>query len=344
MKQIVPIINQGRISKFRMMEIMENKNILVTGNLGFIGSYLCERLIALGYNIIGLDIRENTDSNIDYRCITGDILDKQKVLDGMQSADMVINLAAKHHDFGISEREYFEMNEEGTRNLLECAGELGVKSFIFYSTVAVYGGNISGADETAEIAPETPYGKSKWEAERAVAEWVRGDASRQALILRPTAVFGIGSHGNVHNLIKSINERRFLFIGKGGNIKSIAYVENLVEATVYLMERMKPGMEVYNYVDEPRMTVREMVDIISRYIGVPIPRVKLPLSIAVPISSIFDLLAKVTGYNFPITAQRIRKFCTETYFRAGKIREAGFVPPVTLEEGFRRTIEWYKNN
>jgi nucleoside-diphosphate-sugar epimerase len=60
-------------------------------------------------------------------------------------------------------------------------------------------------------------------------------------------------------------------------------------------------------------------------------------------ASIFDLLGKITGYNFPITAKRIKKFNTSTVYMSDKIRKAGFSPPIELSEGLRRMAEWYLN-
>jgi nucleoside-diphosphate-sugar epimerase len=148
----------------------------------------------------------------------------------------------------------------------------------------------------------------------------------------------------MHTLIRSIAKRRFLFVGKGENIKSIAYVENIVDATLFLLKQMKPGLVIYNYADYPEMTIEETVKTIRACLGYGAPRFRVPLGPAIAGASMFDLMGKLTGYNFPITAYRIRKFNTATRFKADKIRRTGFTQRVPLKEGFRKMIEWYLKN
>jgi len=241
------------------------------------------------------------------------------------------------------EKEFFDVNEKGTQNLLECASIYGIKKFIFYSSVAVHGEQKNSPTENTKPAPTSYYGKSKLAGEKMLEKWIEEDENREALIIRPVVVFGPENYANMYHLIKKIYDKKFIFIGKGNNIKSIAYVENLVEATVFLLNRLKPGIDYFNYCDEPQMTIREIVDIVSHYAGVSIPRIKLPLFIALILTFPFDILEKVTGRLFPVTAKRIKKFNTATHFKTNKIREAGFKQPIDLKEGFRRTLEWFKS-
>ncbi len=319
-------------------------NILITGNAGFIGGYLTRKLISLGHNVKGLDINPDNPQGKTCECITGDICDREAAMKAMNGVDIIFNLAAKHHDFGITEKEYFEVNEAGARVLAECASQLNVKKFIFYSSVAVYGNQAVPPSEESVPNLPSPYGRSKLAGERVLENWAKEDAGRELLIIRPVVVFGPENYANMYSLIKQIMEKKFIFIGKGDNIKSVAYVENLVEATIFLLNRLKTGIERYNYVDEPQMTIKEIVDIICRYGDVKIPKAYFPLSLAVCLTLPFDILEKFTGRRFPITAKRIKKFNTETHFKADKIRETEFKQPISLDEGLRRTVEWFKNN
>lgn len=319
-------------------------NILITGNEGFIGGYLTQKLVSLGHNVIGLDVNPDDLQSKICECIVGDICDKEVVTKAMKGIDIVFNLAAKHYDFGISEEEYFKVNEGGTRNLAECAAQFNVKKFVFYSSVAIYGTQTTPpVEETVSNLP-SPYGRSKLAGEKALENWAKEDTSREVLVIRPVVVFGPENYANVYSLIKQIMGKKFIFIGKGDNIKSIAYIENLIEATIFLLNRIKPGIEYFNYVDEPQMTIKQIVNTISRYGGVKLPNIHLPLFIAMALTFPFDILEKITGHLFRITAKRIKKFNTETHFKADKIRKAGFKQPISLDEGFRRTLEWYKSD
>ncbi|MEO0184693.1 MAG: NAD-dependent epimerase/dehydratase family protein [candidate division WOR-3 bacterium] len=218
---------------------------------------------------------------------------------------------------------------------------MNIKNLIYYSSVAVYGTQDKPTTEESPLTPDTDYGRSKLAAENAILKWAEEDKSRSVIIIRPTVIFGLENYGNVYNLIDKIYKRRFIFVGDGSNIKSVAYVENLVDATIFLMDHLKPGVQIFNYSDEPQMTTREIVEIITEFIPNSVPRFKIPLSIAVSLGSIFDILAKVTGYNFPITAKRMKKFNTATHHKAEKIRQLGFEQKISIKKGFKRMVDWY---
>ena len=313
--------------------------ILVTGSGGFIGSLLCERLAHDGFEVRGFDSKCSPDAH--YECIAGDIRNHDLLLKAVDSVDIVVHLIAMHHDFGISDDEYFEINEKGTEDLLNSCSKAGVKKFIFYSSVAVYGTQPNPTNETTIPRPDTPYGASKLAAEEIVRRWQKEDPSRQVIIIRPTVVFGPNNYANVYNLINQIYHKRFRMTGDGNNIKSVAYVENLVDATRFLIEKSKPGLQIFNYSDEPQMSTKEIVRTIADNAKVNIPGYGIPLWLALRVGGIFDFLGKITGYNFPITGNRIKKFCTTTHHKSEKIRKLGFKPTITLKEGFKRTVEWF---
>lgn len=317
-------------------------NILIIGHMGFIGRYLCKRLIEKSHTIVGLDIKEPPEEQkTTCKNFIGDILSLDSLKNALQGVDLVISLAAKHHDFGITREEYFRVNQGGTINLLRCMAQKNIKKLIFFSSVAVYGTQTEPTTEQSPLIPDTDYGKSKLAAENEILKWIKEDKQRSVIIIRPTVIFGPENYGNVYNLIDKIYKKRFIFVGDGTNIKSVAYVENLVDATVFLMEHLIPGVQVFNYSDEPQMTTEQIVKIITEFMPHGIPHFKIPLSLAVSVGSIFDILAKIAGYNFPITAKRMKKFNTPTFHKSDKIRQLGFQQKISIREGFRRMVEWY---
>lgn len=318
--------------------------VLIIGNSGFIGSFLTDSLVKAGHEVVGMDINApiSKDNLSDF--MLSDILDPEKIMKATQGTDAIIHLAAKHHDFGVSREEFFNVNVSGMRNILNCVTKLGIKKLIFYSTAAVYGNTTEYRTETTVLQPISPYGESKLAAERILCEWASQDEARQVVIIRPTVVFGPGNYANMYNLIDKIYKKRFIFVGKCDNVKSVAYVENLVEATVFLFERLRFGVHIYNYSDYPQMTAGEIVKTITKHLSYKVPNFRVPLKPGLAVASIFDILAKFTGYNFPITANRIKKFNTSTPHNSDKIRKEGFIPPVQLSEGFKRMVKWYLKN
>ena len=316
--------------------------ILVIGSAGFIGQFLVRKLLDEKYTVVGLDMKEHpVDLTNRCKCVVGNLLSKADLAQAAKGVDMIMSLAAKHHDFGVSREEFFKVNEDGTQLLLDVTQELNINKIIFYSTVAVYGTRKEPSTEEMSPLPDSNYGESKLAGEKRILEWCNKNNSRSVIIIRPTVIFGPNNYANVYNLIDKIYRKNFIFVGKGNNIKSVAYVENLVDATIFLINKLKPGVQVFNYSDEPQMTISQVVDIISEYMPHKVPKTKLPLWLAVIFGSVFDLLGKITGHNYPITAARMKKFATSTHHKAEKIRSAGFKQTIATKEGFKRMVEWY---
>lgn len=276
------------------------------------------------------------------RFIEGDLMQREVLNEGLRNVDRVFHLAAAKDDWGISREEYFRENAGVTEALLEAAHDHEVFDHVFYSTVAVHGTGPEPKVEDAPFAPEIPYGESKVESEKFYREFAEEHDDSRVLVLRPSAIFGEGQpwRTNVHRLIEAIYHRRFLMIGEGTARKTTSYIENLLAANFFLLERLESGLKTYIYVDEPIMSTRELVDIIYDALGRDPLRWSLPLSIAKPVATVADVAASVTGIDFPITAARIEKFCTSTRFDASAIRELGFTQPVDNEEAVRRTVQW----
>jgi nucleoside-diphosphate-sugar epimerase len=314
------------------------KTILVTGDVGFIGSRLVERLRADGYEIRGIDKRAQEAPR--YPHIKGDILDPNAIRLAIGSADCIVHLAAEHKDFGISEESYFRVNEMGTRMLLEEATRQNISRFVFFSSVAVYGDQ-QGTSEETPCQPTTPYGASKVAAEKAVREWTAADSSRESVIIRPAVVFGPRNTANIFKLIRQVCEGRFVWVGDGRNVKSVAYLENLVDATRFIMKRMTPGLQIYNYADKPHLTTSALVSLIAAKAGRTLPRVHIPFMAATLLARLFDLAGRITGHDYPITSARLTKFNTPTYHKAELIRTVGFSPEFSIEDGIETNVRWY---
>ncbi|MGE0770172.1 MAG: NAD-dependent epimerase/dehydratase family protein [Cyclobacteriaceae bacterium] len=315
--------------------------VLYTGASGFIGSHFLNA--HKGDQIFNLDLNPpEFDRRSEY--IQGDIRKRSDVLRAFDLSDpvTVISLAAKHHDFGIGHDEYFDTNEDGTRVVCQAASRHGVKRIVFYSSVAVYGIREEISTEELDPMPDSPYGASKLAGEKILVSWANENPSRSVLIIRPTLVFGANNRANMFNLIRQIDSGLYFHLGEANNIKSIAYVENLVKATLFLLDRMKPGVSIYNYADEPQLTSREIGEIIAASLGKKI-RLTLPKSVGLMLGRPFDLAIRMTGKNLPISTARIRKLGTQTHHSASKLFSEGFVPDFSTKEGLQKMVDWYKS-
>lgn len=290
----------------------------------------------------GVDRRQGSSDELS-SFILGDLCIDDTAHKAIVDADQVWHLAAAKGDWGISEEEYYRDNLEATRVLIEAGKEAGVKDWVFYSTVSVMGPSHEAIGEQAEFDPINPYGASKADAEQLFHQLAAEDPEARVLIIRPSVVYGPGNPDstNIYRLIDSIYNNRFAMVGPGEAIKSTSYIDNLLAATLFLMNRMGRGVQTYIYVDEPALSTGELVKRIYRLLGKEQPSWHIPLSVASPIATVSDFAASVTGIDFPITAARIEKFNRSTNFDASAIRELGFEQPISNEEALRATVEWH---
>lgn len=316
--------------------------ILITGGSGFIGGHFNTALSYLNDNVINLDM-VNPPFRTNQIFLKGDIRNQQDVTKAIEGRGIktIISLAAKHHDFGIGHDEYFDTNEEGTKILCRIAAINDIKAIIFFSSVAVYGLRKDVSTEEMDPSPDSPYGASKLAGENVLRQWAAENNERCVVIIRPTLVFGPNNMANMRNLIRQIDSGLYFHLGKADNIKSIAYVENIVQATLFLMKRMKPGVDVYNYADEPQLSTREISNIIADHLNKKI-RVTLPRELGILLGLPFDILIKLTGKNLPISTARIKKLSTATHHSAKKLFRVGFVPKFTTYDGLRMMVNWYQ--
>jgi nucleoside-diphosphate-sugar epimerase len=318
------------------------KSIAVTGSAGYIGRWLIPELKTKGYRVVGIDRQLSHDPALD-ECIQMDLHDESRLETVLKSVEIVFHLAASKDDFGISEAQYFQDNVAATRSLIRAGKHCGIKYWVFYSTVGVLGPSTVPINERATWAPTTAYGASKAEAEKLFHQLVQDDAQNQVLIIRPSVVYGMGNYPttNIYRLIDAIYRHRFIMIGDGLVYKSTSYIENLIDATLFLFERMRPGLQTYIYVDEPVLQTVELVQKIYACLRIPPQQWRLPLWLAKCLASVFDLAGTLSGINFDITASRIEKFCTATNFDASAIRQLGFRQPVSNDEALQKTIHWH---
>lgn len=317
-------------------------NILVTGSSGFIARFMIPELAAQGHAVAGIDKRKGPVFGDYFRFVHGNILDEQAVDAAMQRTDVVIHLAAEHKDFGVPAGLYHQVNVDGTELLLQCASRLGINKFMFFSSVAVYGDRSTPTDEMMTPAPVSPYGESKLRAEERIQIWAAEDRCRSATIVRPAVIFGPHNYANMYRLIRSVSRHRYVSVGNGENIKSVGYVENIAAAAIFLMHRMLPGVDIYNFADTPHMATRDLVARIAKHLNVGLPPVRIPKSLALACVYPLDIIAKVTGIDLPLTAKRIDKFTRPTHHQADKIIAAGFVPPHSLDTAIARTAAWFQ--
>jgi GlcNAc-P-P-Und epimerase len=310
--------------------------IVLLGGSGFIGTRLAPLLTRDYTDVrVGDTLPSKAFPHLWTRC---EVRQSESLSPVLAGASAIINLAAEHRDDVRPVSRYFETNVMGAKNVCDAAEAASIGRIVFTSSASVYGFHPEPVDENGPFTPFNAYGKTKLEAESVYREWAAKDSSRTLVIVRPTVIFGEGNRGNVYNLLRQIAGKRFFMVGSGNNFKSMAYVGNVAAFLIHTLS-LPAGVHTFNYVDLPDMSTRQLVDHVQRRLGYPPRLLHLPRGLALTGGHVLDLLARLTGRTFPISAVRIRKFCENTQFRADKARQSGFVPPFTLTEALDRTID-----
>jgi GlcNAc-P-P-Und epimerase len=312
------------------------KKLLLIGASGFVGTRLID--------LIGIENCLNIDKAPSNRFneITTiyDIRDQYLASVLPPSAETVILLAAEHRDDVSPVSLYFDVNVNGTKNVLDAMDKAGIHNVIFTSSAAVYGLNKENPDENFPPDPTSPYGKSKYQAEKLLIKWQGIDPQNRSLtIIRSAVIFGEDNRGNVYNLLHQISRGRFLMIGKGNNRKSMAYVGNVAAFIKYCIETNKPGLRILNYVDKPDLSMNELLSQVENSMAKKLLAIRLPYWLGKFCGMGFDMIAGITGKKFPITGVRIKKFCATTQIDATIAHRSGFKAPFTLAEGLDRTLK-----
>lgn len=312
-------------------------NVILLGGSGFIGTRLAALLAEQRVPFWIGDLKASRMfPDLWSQC---DVRRHETLTGFVEGAEAIVNLAAAHRDDIRPLSLYHETNVRGAEEVCDAARKMGIQKIIFTSSVAVYGFQPLPVDENGPLEPFNEYGRTKLLAEGVYRAWAAEDPSRTVVIVRPSVVFGEGNRGNVYTLVKQIATGRFLMVGKGRNIKSMAYVGNIAAFLMHALA-LGPGTMIYNYADGPDMDTRTLVELIQSCLIQPASARRIPKFFALAGGYLFDGAARLTGRTFPISAIRIRKFCENTQVRAEQLAQSGFVPPHTLQDGLLRTIQF----
>lgn len=303
--------------------------IAITGGAGFIGGRLADHLKNQGHDIVVIDIAASPAI---------DIMDQKALSTACKGCDVIYHLAALHSDDIFPRSRYYDVNTQGTQNVIQTAKDNNIKRIIFTSTFALYGLNTGMPNEDSTPSPFNDYGESKLQAEQYLNAWTDESADNIATIVRPVVVFGEGNRGNVYTLLNQITRKKFVMIGEGKNRKSMAYVGNVAEFLTFCLEEKEP-FKVYNYADKPDYQIQDLINDIYTQLGWKKPSFYLPYSIGLTAGYLFDGLTKLTGKNFPISSVRVQKFCADTTCEAERYQQTGFIPKYTLADGVQRMID-----
>jgi len=320
--------------------------VLVTGGTGFTGKALVRRLIEMGHQVVALDYKEGLKTQEirewGAEVILGSVTDMDVVRRAVEGAEVVHHVAAAFREMDVPERYYYEVNVEGTRNVLQAALDAGVRKVIYCSTCGVHG-NVDHppAGEDAPIRPADYYQRTKWEAEPLAREFF--ERGLKTTILRPAAIYGPGDPERFYLIFKRVAGGTFPMFGNGRTLYHPLYIDNLVDAFILAMEDGKGDGEAYLIADEQYIEIEDLVRRVGKALGMDVKIPHYPVWPVVVAGHIVEKACKPFGINPPIFPRRVDWYRQNRAFRIEKARrDLGYQPRVGIDEGLRRTAVWYR--
>ncbi len=320
--------------------------VLVTGGTGFTGKALVRRLLQAGHQVVALDNKEGHKTRElrewGAEVVIGSVTDAAVVRRCLQGVEVVHHLAAAFRELDVPNRYYWEVNVGGTRNVLEAAQAAGVRKVIYCSTCGVHG-NVERppADEDAPIRPADYYQRTKYEAEPVAIEYFR--KGLPTVILRPAAIYGPGDPERFFLIFRRVARGVFPMFGNGRTLYHPLYIDNLVDAFLLAMEPGRGDGRTYLIADQEYVAIEDLVRRVACALGVSVRIRHYPLWPLLVAGHVCEKACRPFRIAPPIFPRRVDWYRQNRAFSIERAkRELGYQPAVGLDEGLRRTAEWYR--
>lgn len=333
------------------------KQVFVTGAPGWLGNRLVKGLT------VGLEDYPRLPKAKKVRCLVlpgleasslerfqnvevvyGDVRKKETLRGKMKDCETVIHCVGIIHPKKVS--DFYAINTEGTKDVLEEAIKSKVKRFIFVSSNSAAGVNVSRKElmeEEDACRPYKHYGKSKLLAEQLVNKaYQKGKI--ETVIVRGCWFYGVNQPPRQTEFFKMIKKGKPPLFGNGQNLRSMSYVDNMVQGLILAATTPKAKGQTFWIADEKPYETREIYQTIAELLGVK--KLKF-LKIPGPACKIFELaddfLQALGLYLSKIhVAGEMNKNIACSIEKAK--RELGYSPQISLREGMLRSIKWCQDH
>lgn len=330
---------------------MYNKNnvkVLVTGGNGFVGRELVARLLERGYEVRSLARSDQGELKVlGVSVFRGSLTNEELVKESVKGCNAIFHVAAKAGVWG-DDKEYFEINVQGTRTILQAARQAGVPHFIYTSTPSVVfnGSSFRGEDESLPYGSNwlCAYPKSKAIAEQDVLNANETDGMK-TIAIRPHLIWGKGDPHIVPRILDRARSGKLRIVGDGQNYVNISHVKNVGHAHLLALDALMKGHEggkSYFVSDEEPVNLWEWINHLLSLAG------EKPLKKRVSLQSAYRIGAILEGIHrvFRLSGEpRMTRFVAvelgkDHYFsmKAAK-RDLGYQPIISSEEGLDEMVK-----
>jgi nucleoside-diphosphate-sugar epimerase len=318
---------------------------LVTGGGGFLGQAIVRKLMERGNEVHTLQ-RSSYPELETLRAVNhcGDLSDFDVVARAAEGCDVVFHTAAKVGVWGRY-RDFYRINVEGTRNIIDACRRHEVKRLVYTSSPSVVfdGGDGHKVDESAKYPQRylSNYPKTKAMAEQLVLE---GNGNELATVsLRPHLIWGPGDRHLAPRIVGRARAGRLRLVGTGGNLIDMTYIDNAVDAHLGAADRLHAGApcagRAYFLSDGDPRPLREIVNRILAAADLPPVNRSISPRAAYFVGAILEAVYAGLRIETEPTITRFvaRELATSHWFDlTAARRDLGYAPSVSFDEGMRR--------
>jgi dihydroflavonol-4-reductase len=321
--------------------------VLITGGSGFIGSHLVDSMLEKGYDVRCLvrkssNLRWLKDPKIEL--VNGGFFDESALKKAVTGVDYVYHVAGAV--LSKSKKGFYISNHLATKNLIESCLKYNssLKRFLFVSSLTVCGPNIDGEPHTEETPckPITTYGKSKLEAEKEVLS--HGNEI-PVTVVRAPAIYGPRDEA-IYQYFQAVNKGLVSLIGFSKKHISLVHSGDLVRGIILAGESDKSISQIYFISSEGWYSWSELTNVMKKTIGRKTITVKLPHFLVYSAAAASQFIGYFTPKGAVFNIEKARDF-TQKYWICDITKaknELGYNQQISLEDGIKDTIDWYKKN
>jgi dihydroflavonol-4-reductase len=324
--------------------------VLVTGATGFTGGHLAQYLAGRGDDVRAL-VRPASRERFDRSPLPakgvvradGDLMDAAAVRRAADGVDVVYHIAATYREAGQPDSAYRAINVEGTKNVLDAARAAGATRVVHCSTGGVHG-HIARppANEDAPFNPGDVYQDTKLAAETLARDF-GASTGLDVVVARPIGIYGPGDTRFLR-MFRGLARGRFPMIGSGQAFYHLTFIDDLIEG--FRLCGTVPAAKGRTYIlAGPRYTTLEqLIQLVAQELQVAPPRVHLPVWPFWTAGLLCELVCVPLRIEPPIYRRRVDFYTKSRAFDTTRARtELGFAPQIDLEEGIKRTADWYRS-
>jgi nucleoside-diphosphate-sugar epimerase len=324
--------------------------VLVTGATGFTGGHLAQYLAGRGDDVRAL-VRSRSRDRFDrsplpghgVNAVDGDLMDAASVRRAAEGVEVVYHIAATYREAGQPDSAYRAINVEGTRHVLEAALAAGARRVVHCSTGGVHG-HIANppANEDAPFNPGDVYQETKLDAERLAREFgvTRG---LDVVVARPIGIYGPGDRRFL-TMFRGLARGRFPMIGDGRPFYHLTFIDDLVDGFRLCGTVASAKGRTYILAGPRYTTLEQLVQMVAKELNVAPPRVHLPVWPFWTAGLLCEMVCVPLRVEPPIYRRRVDFYTKSRAFDTTRARtELGFAPKVDLQEGIKRTADWYRS-